>query len=47
MFFDLHLEFNVDKFKYPIFDKLTQNQLGYFGDLRKFLYKKIVLIIKY
>ena len=36
-----------DKFKYPIFDKLTQNQLGYFGDLRKFLYKKIVLIIRY
>ena len=35
-----------DKFKYPIFDKLTQNQLGFSGDLRRYLYRKIVQIIK-
>ena len=35
-----------DQYKYPIFDKLTQQQLGYFGDLKKFLYKKIEETIK-
>ena len=31
--------------KYPIFDKLNQQQLGYFGDLKKYLYRKIETII--
>ena len=36
-----------DTFKYPIFDKLTQQQLGFFWrDLKKYLYKKIETIIK-
>ena len=36
-----------DNFKYPAFDKLTTQQLGYFGDLKKYLYKKIVAIINF
>ena len=36
-----------DSFKYGIFDKLTTQQLGYFGDQRKSLYKKIEVIIKH
>ena len=34
-----------DDFKYPIFDKLTQTQLGYFGDPKKFHYRKIEMTI--
>ena len=34
-----------DKFKYPIFDRLTQTQLGFSGDQKKYLYKKIEEII--
>ena len=35
-----------DEFKYPIFDKLTQKQLGFFWrDQKKYLYKKIEQII--
>ena len=36
-----------DSYKYPIFDKLTQQQLGSFGDQKKSRYKKIVEIIKH
>ena len=37
-----------DEFKWPIFDKLTQKQLGFFWeDLKKFLYKKIEQIINH
>ena len=47
MFFgkDLAVQ-RYDTMKYPIFDKLTQQQLGYFGDLKKYLYRKIETIIK-
>ena len=47
MFFgeDLQVQQYSDM-KYPIFDKLNQQQLGYFGDLKKYLYKKIETIIK-
>ena len=35
-----------DTMKYPIFDKLTQQQLGYFWqDQKKCLYKKIETIM--
>jgi len=36
-----------DTYKYPMFEKFTTQQLGYFGDLKKFLYRKIVEIIKH
>ena len=47
MFFgkDLAVQ-RYDTFKYPIFDKLTQQQLGFFGGLKKYLYKKIEMIIR-
>ena len=35
-----------DELKYSIFNKLFQQQLGYFGDQKKFLYRKIYQIIK-
>jgi len=35
-----------DGSKYPVFEKLTQQQLGYSGDQRKFPYKKTVLTIR-
>ena len=35
-----------DKFKYPVFDKLTQQQLGYFWRPKRFLSRRIVQIIK-
>jgi hypothetical protein len=45
MFFgeDLQVQQYADM-KYPIFDKLNQQQLGYFGDLKKYRYKKIETI---
>ena len=48
MFFgeDLQVQ-RYDNMKYPIFDKLTQQQLGFFGDQKKYLYRKIETIIKY
>ena len=47
MFFgpDLQIQ-RYDNMKYPIFDKLNQQQLGYFWDLKKYLYKKIEMIIE-
>ena len=36
-----------DEFKYPIFDKLTQTQLGYFWDQKKYHYKKIEMIMRH
>ena len=36
-----------DSYKYPVFDRLTTQQLGYFGDQKKFLYRKIVVIINH
>ena len=34
--------------KYPIFDKLTQQQLGFFlEDQKKYLYRKIVRLVIY
>jgi hypothetical protein len=33
-----------DQQKYPIFEKLNQQQLGFFGDQKKYLYKKIEMI---
>ena len=36
-----------DKFKYPIFDKLTQTQLGFFWRQKKYLYKKIDRITRH
>jgi hypothetical protein len=36
-----------DHYKYPVFDKLTQQQLGYSGDQKRFPFKKIVQIIKH
>ena len=47
MFFgdDLSVQ-RYDTFKYPLFDKLTQQQLGYFWhDQKKYLYKKIETIM--
>ena len=35
-----------DNFKYPQFENLTKQQLGYFGDQKKYLYRKIVETIK-
>jgi len=35
-----------DGSKYPVFEKLTQQQLGYFWDQRKYPYKKTVLTIR-
>ena len=35
-----------DSYKYPVFDKLTQQQLGYFGDQKKYHYRKTVQITK-
>ena len=34
-----------DSFKYPVFDRLTTQMLGISGDQRKYLYRKIDLII--
>ena len=34
-----------DQQKYPIFEKLNQQQLGFSGDQKKYLYKKIETII--
>ena len=47
MFFgeDLQVQQYSDM-KYPIFDKLNQQQLGYFWDLKRYLYRKIETIIK-
>ena len=36
-----------DNFKYPQFENLTKQQLGYFGDLKKYHYRKIVETIKH
>ena len=34
-----------DSYKYPIFDKLTTQQLGYFWRQKKFLYRRIAATI--
>ena len=46
MFFgeDLAVQ-RYDTMKYPIFDKLTQQQLGFFWRQKKYLYKKIETIM--
>ena len=36
-----------DNFKYNQFENLTKQQLGYFGDQKRYLYKKIVVIINH
>jgi hypothetical protein len=36
-----------DSYKYPVFDKLTQQQLGYFWRPEEISFKKIVEIIKH
>ena len=48
LFFDYELNVQrFDTFKYPIFDKLTQTQLGYFWGTKKYLYKKIETIMQH
>jgi len=34
-----------DSYKYPVFEKLTTQQLGYFGDVRRFHSKKTEVTI--
>ena len=48
MFFgeDLQVQ-RYDNMKYPIFDKLTQQQLGFFWSLKKYRYRKIGQIGQY
>ena len=36
-----------DSYKYPVFDKLTQQQLDISGDPKRYLYRKTDLIIKH
>jgi hypothetical protein len=38
---------SYDSYKYPVFDKLLNNNLDISGGLKKFLSKKIELIIKH
>ena len=45
MFFGSLNTQRFDQQKYPIFEKLNQQQLGFLLDLKKYLYKKIETII--
>ena len=46
MFFGPELQVQrYDDMKYPIFDKLNQQQLGYFWRPKRYLYRKIEMII--